>query len=282
MFMKMKTKLLASLFLLVALLLGMAGPAAAQKPIPGIKDTPEYQSLLRYVNFLGTKKSTPASSSQKQTYRTNLTNRRLKTNNKVKSLYQRRLTRIKSRDDEAERRDIKKTRQAQARKVAQLNDQKAARINQAGARYRTRVNQINARYADPIASASAKRKRLKAQLNRTTDPVKREALLAQLDTVNNRLRQLKTARQAKLNEAADQNRSQVREINQTFDDLIADARRFYKGQVERIKEQWKKTYREDVTKATTRRDSEFGLVTRLHDRGAGYIDQMPSPPPPPS
>lgn len=277
-----QSKLFASLLLFFTLVLGLAAPAVAQKPIPGIKDTPEYQSLLRYVNFLGTKKTTPASSSQKQTYRTNLSNRRLKTNNKVKSLYQRRLTRIKSRDDEAERRDIKQTRQAQSRRVAQLNNQRATRINQAGAQYRTRVDQINARYADPIASASAKRKRLKAQLNRTTDPVKREALIAQLETVNNRLRQLKTARQAKLNEAADQNRSQVRDINQTFDDLIADARRFYKGQVEKIKEQWKKTYREDVAKATSRRDSEFALVTRLNDRGTGYIDQMPSPPPPPS
>lgn len=278
--MKTKSKLLASLFFLFTLVLGLAGPAVAKKPIPGIKDTPEYRSLLSYVNFLQTRSSKPASSEQKEIFRNNVANRRLKANSKVGNLYQRRLTRIKSRDDEAERRDIKKTRQAQARRINQLNDQRAARINQAGTRYRNRVNQINSRYADPIASASAKRKRLKAQLNRTTDPDKREALLAQLGTVNARLRQLKTARQEKLDEAADQNRSQIRDINDNFDGLIADARRFYKGQVERIKEQWKKTYQGDVAKAKSRRDSDFNLVTNLRDRGFGYINQMPPPGPP--
>lgn len=277
-----RIKKLSLAFLLPVLLIALAGEASAQQPIPGIKKTAEYRSLLSYVNFLQTKRSTPASSSQKQTYRTNLTNRRLKTNNKVKKLYNRRLARIENRDNRAERRQIKKVRQQQKRRVAQLNGEKAERIGEAGAVYQAKVNQINANYAGRIDSKVNKKRRLRAKLNRTTNPIAREVLLTQIEALGPKIRKLKGARQRQFNEAASRYRAKVDGLNARFAARIAGTKRFYKSLVRQIKDNWRKTFREDVRAAKSKRDSEFSLVTQLHNRGAGYIDQMPTPPPPPS
>lgn len=277
-----RIKKLSLAFLLPVLLVALAGEASAQKPIPGIKKTAEYRSLLSYVNFLQTKKSTPASSSQKQTYRTNLNNRRAKTNNTVKKLYNRRLIRIEKQDDRAERRQIKKVRQQQKRRVAQLNGEKGERIGEAGSTYRARVSQINANYAGRIDSKVNKRRRLRAKLNRTTNPIAREVLLTQIESLGPTIRRLKDARQRQFNQASARYRAKVNGINARFSARIAGTKRFYKSLVRQIKDNWKKTFREDIRAAKSRRDSEFSLVTGLHNRGAGYIDQMPSPPPPPS
>ena len=271
---------LPSLIIASALLLGLVGSANAQKPIPGIKSTPEYRSLLKYVNSLQTKKSTPATPAQKTAFRNNLSGRRAKANAKVKRLNTQRLARIKKQDDAAERRQIKGVRQQQARTVAQLNRAKGERIAQAATAYRLSVDRTNSNYSGRIASKSAKRKRLKSKLNRTTNPIAREVLIAQIEALGPKIKSLKAARKKQLDQAASGYQSRVDGLNQRFTAKVDGAKSFYKGLVRRIKDNWKKTFREDLKAAKSRRDSEFSLVTRLKDRGTGYIDQMPSPPPP--
>lgn len=280
--MKIVPRKLAVLLLLPVFAMGLVGEASAKKPIPGIKETSEYRSLLSYVDFLQTRKSIPAPPARKETYRNSLADRRLKANAKVKSLYNRRITRIRSRDDRAERRQIKKVRQQQKRRVAQLNGEKSERINEARGGYQARVNQVNANYSGRIASKVSNRRSLRAKLNRTTNPIAREVLLSQIEALGTKIRSLKGTRQRQLDQAASRYRSRVAEINERFAARIAGTKRFYKSLVRQIKDNWRKTFREDVRAAKSRQDSEFSLVTRLRNRGAGYINQMPTPPPPPS
>lgn len=273
-----KVKLLASVSLLLVAVFGLAGPANAKSPIPGIKKTAEYRSLLSYVDFLKGKKSTPASSSQKETYRNNLSNRRLKANGKVKKLYNRRLARIESRDDRAERRQIKRTRQTQKRRVAKLNREKGQRINDARATYQAKVNSANAYYSGSIASKVRKKRILRSKLNRTTNPIKREVLVAKIEAIGPKIRKLKAARNNQINQAAGAYQRRVDRVNSSFATRIAGAKRFYKSIVRRIKRDWRETYRRDIRSAKQLRDDQFSLVTNLRNRGSGYIDQMPAPP----
>lgn len=273
-----KVKLFASITLLLVAVLGLAGPATAKSPIPGIKKTAEYRSLLSYVNFLKGKKATPASSGQKQTYRNNLSNRRLKANGKVKKLYNRRLARIESRDDRAERRQIKRTRRTQKRRVALLNSEKGQRINDARATYQAKVASANAYYSGSIASKVRKKRILRAKLNRTTNPLKREVLTAKIEAIGPKIRKLKGARNNQINQAARAYQRRVDRINVSFASRIASTKRFYKSIVRRIKTDWRETYRRDIRSAKQLRDNQFSLVTSLRNRGAGYIDQMPAPP----
>ena len=56
--MKIRSVFLAILLTLVAV--AVAGPTAAQAKVPGIKSTPEYKTLKRYVSTLQAKRNTTA------------------------------------------------------------------------------------------------------------------------------------------------------------------------------------------------------------------------------
>ena len=273
----MKTKTIALLIPFIAAGLFFAGPAQAQKPIPGIKKTAEWRSLESYVTTLQGKVSTPTTETQKQTYRTNLGNRRLKANAKVKALYQRRLTRITSRDQKKEQRQIAQIRANEKNKVNQLKNDRAARLATARATIDSKVASIKASYAASLDSARSNLRRLKTSLARTKDPFRRQVILQRIDTVQNQIDQLRSQQRQKIDDARSRHRAKVAQIRSAYADRIASSRDYYDSLVVTVKNTWKKLYREDVQQIKQRRTSEYQLVTNLRDRGAGYIDQMPTP-----
>jgi len=139
---------------------------------------------------------------------------------------------------------------------------------------------VNARYSTTITSKSANRRRLRAQLNRTTNPIRREVLLAKIENLGLKIRKLKSARKGQINQAGRQYQVKVDKLNSRFAQRIAGTKRFYKSLINLIQENWKKTFEADIAKVQTRRDSQFAAVKRLNRKGVGYIDEMPSPLPP--
>ena len=273
----MKTKTIAILIPFIAAGLFLAGPAQAQKPIPGIKKTAEWRSLQSYVTFLQGRVSTPTTEAQKQTYRSNLGNRRLKANSRVKALYQNRLSRIIARDQKREQRQIAQIRANEKSRINQLKGFRSTRLATARATIDAKVENIKFAYGARLSDARSNLKRLQLNLARTKDPFRRQVILQHIDTVRNQIDQLQTQQRQKIADARSRHAVKVAQIRSNYANRIASSRDYYESLVVTVKNTWQKIYREDVQLIKERRASEFQLVTNLRNRGAGYIDQMPTP-----
>ncbi|MDQ2700423.1 MAG: hypothetical protein M3Y23_03735, partial [Actinomycetota bacterium] len=172
----MKTRLLSSLALLSLMVLAMASPAAAQKPIPPIQQTAQFKGLKRYVNTLAEKKNKPATPARKATFRTKLSTKRTAANQKAKALYNQRVNRISKQDDQQERRQVKSIRQNQKQQVNSLNDKLNSKLSSLGVKEAAAIARINSTYANRIDPLERKRAILRKRLAKTTNPVKRERL----------------------------------------------------------------------------------------------------------
>ena len=192
----MKTRLLSALALLTLIAVAFASPAAAQQPIPNIDQTQPYKALKRYVGFLDSKRSVPASNEKKATFKLNLANRRTKANLKAKSLYTRRITRISKQDDNKQRRQIKLIRQAQKAKVADLNTNLANRLASLRAKENTAIARVNAKYSSRIDSLTNKRNILRKRLDKTTNPAKRDKITIKINATQKQINKLVNSRNA--------------------------------------------------------------------------------------
>lgn len=277
--MKIRNFFLASLSILALTGLGVATTqASAQQPIPGITQTAQWRALKAYVTSLEAKRNTPASPTQKASFRSRLNTKQLAANERVKQLYAQALNRLKAQDSRKERAAIKKVRQAQAQSIADLKASLASRLAIARATYSRAVNKINDRYAFRIASEQKNLRKLRRNLALTTDPIQRQLILARIDTVKGQLTQNKQIRATELDQAASYYRNQVRAISLRYDNKINGTRAYYKGLVRKVKESWKVIYDNDLAAAKSKRTKEFSLVSGLKARGTGYIDAMPNPP----
>ena len=276
--MRTRTLFVASLSLLAIAGFGSVGSSMAASPVPGITQTAQWKSLKTYVNSLEAKRTTPATPTQKASFRSRLNTKQTAANQRVKQLYAQSLNRLKARDSNKERIAIKKVRQNQSRAVADLKASLASRLAVARATYSRAVNKVNDRYAFRIASEKRNLKKLRRNLARTIDPIQRQIILSKIDVVKRELAQQKKARSRDLNDAADLYQSQVRAITLRYDNRIVNTRAYYKSLVRQVKASWKVIYENDVAAAKSKRTKEFSLVSGLKARGTGYIDQMPSPP----
>lgn len=259
--------------------LAIAGPAQAQQPIPGITQTGQWRALKSYVNELGTKRNTPATAEQKATFRQRLNAKQAAANARVKKLYGQRLQRVKNRDTKKENRQIAKLQSAASRQVGKLTDQRAGRLATAKLTFATQIARIRDRYAGALAKDNRQLKRLERNLRRTNNPFQRQVILAHIDTIENDIAQLKRARTKNIATATSVHQEKVQTIRTRYADRIARTRAYYKGLVRQVKGAWKTIYADNVAAAKSQRTKQFQLVTNLKNRGKGYIDQMPAPPP---
>jgi hypothetical protein len=272
----MKTRLLTTLALLSMIVMGFASTAnAGQKPIPGIKKTPEYRALNRYVNFLGTKKTVPATDNQKTTYRVKLRAKRTATNVKAKSLYNRRVIRISKRDDDKQRRVIRKIRHNQKVRVGNLNAALNVRLGKLNAKQANAVNQINANYAFRINPLVDKRSKLQKKLAKAKSPARRAAITAKINNVQARINRLVNARQADANAVVDRYNSRARSVKSIYAKRINNVRKGARHEINQAKRAYKRLYKADLRAAKQRKDAQISLITGLAARGTGYINQMP-------
>lgn len=275
----MKTRAVTALVPLIAVGLLAAGPAQAKQPIPGITQTAQWRALKSYVNQLEAKRNTPASAQQKTAFRQKLSGKRLAANARVKKLYSQRIQRIVNRDQAQERRQIQKLQNAANRQVDQLKGQRAARLAYKKASFASQIASIQDRYATSIDTNNRQLKRLERNLRRTRDPFQRQVILQHIDTIENDNTQLKRARTRNIENATDAHREAVSIIRRKFATRIADTRNHYRGLIATVRQTWKTLYANEVKAAKSKRTDQFQLVTNLWDRGEGYIEQMPAPPP---
>lgn len=276
----MRTRTLFAVLPIVLLAsLGISSQASAQAPIPGITQTAQWKSMKAYVNTLEAKKSTPASPSQKASFRSRLDAKQQATNTRVKQLYAQALNRLQARDSAKERAAIKKVRQAQAQAIRDKKAALASRLAIARTTYSRAVNKINDRFAFRIDSGQRNLKKLRRNLARTTDPFQRQLILTRIDTVKRELSQQKKIRGTELTQAANYYQGKVRSITLRYDNQIVETRAYYKALVRKVKSAWKVIYDDDVAAAKSNRTKQFSLVSKLKARGSGYIDRMPPAPP---
>lgn len=273
----MKTRTIATLIPFIAAGLFIAAPSQAQQPIPGIKQTGQWRDLNAYVDQLQAKRSTPATAEQKANFRSRLNAKQSAANSRVKKLYSQRLQQIINRDQAQEQRRIQKLLDASNRRVGQLQGQRSSRIATAKANFANQLDRIRSRYAASLAADSRQLETLRRNLARTTNPFQRQIILQHIETVQNDISQLRSAQSKEISSATDDHRQKIASIRQRFAARIKSTRSYYQGLIDQVQDAWKKIYDDDVRAVKAQRDNEFQLVTTLRNRGAGYIDQMPTP-----
>jgi len=271
----MKTRLLSTLVLLPLIALASAAPASAQKPIPNINQTQPYKSLKSYVSFLQSKRTVPASTEKKATYKLTLSSRRTKANLKSKSLYNRRVTRISKQDDNKQRRQIKVIRQAQKAKVNDLKSGLADRLASLQSKENAAIARVNAEYNSRITSLTNKRDILRKRLDKTTNPAKRDKITIKINATQKQINKLVNSRNADVDVVQTKYNGKVDNVNDLFAAKIQRAKDSAANQITQAKNAYKKIYRAQIAAAKTKKASEISLITDLANRGTGYIAEMP-------
>ena len=272
----MKNRLLSSLALIALFVLASASPAAAQKPIPPIKQTAEFRALKTYVGTLFEKRSTPATPARKSEFRTKLAGKRTAANQKAKRLYTQRVNRISKQDDKKQRRQIKQIRQSQSSQVAALNDSLDGKLATLGSKEDAAISRINGNYASRIDPLVRKRAILRERLNKATNPVKRENLTIKINSVQKQVNVLVNARQSDTNVVVTKYNGRIANVKDLFGTKIARVKASAKSQIARAKLAYKRLFKEQLAEAKAKQTDEIELITDVRDRGAGYIVQMPN------
>lgn len=272
----MKTRLLSTLALISLFVLGLAGPASAQQPIPNINQTSEFRALTKYVGFLEAKRSVPANAETKTTYKLSLSTKRTATNNKSKALYNRRVLRISKQDDNKQRRQIKVIRQNQKIKIAGLNSDLSDRLGSLRAKENTAVARINDSYGARIQSLTNKRSILQKRLDKTTDSAKRDKITIKINAVQKQINTLVNNKQADLNAVTDNYDGKASNLNDLFAARVQKAKDSAARQIEQAKNAYKKLFRAKLAAAKAKQTSEISLITDQANRGTGFITEMPN------
>lgn len=272
----MKTRLLSSLALVALFVLALASPAAAQKPIPPIKQTAEFRALKTYVATLFEKRSTPATPSRKATYKAKLSTKRTAANQKAKRLYAQRVNRISKQDDNKQRRQIKAIRQNQKSQVAALNVSLSAKLATLSTKEDAAISRINGNYASRIDPLVRKRAILRKRLDKTTNPVKRDRLTIKINSVQKQINVLVNARQSDTNVVVTKYNGRIANVKELFGTKIARVKASAKNQIAQAKLAYKRLFREQLAEAKEKQKDEIELITDVRDRGAGYIVDMPN------
>lgn len=271
----MKIRLLAVLAILSTGFLLAASPASAQKPIPGIKQTVAFKQMKNYVQFLFTKRNTPVFAAKRQTYKTTLTTRRKNANVKVNALFRQKVNRIKKQDDNQERRQVKQIRLNQKQQVQGLKQELAERLADLQADQNAAVQRVYNKYAPQINSKADRRDQLKRQLRRTTNPVRRERLIRQINRLQSQINGLVSDRNTQVNNINGRYAARATSVTNLYNSRIANARANAQRQIQQARNAWRQTFRTQFQAAKTRREAQRELVGTVASRGFGYIQQMP-------
>ena len=271
--MKIRSVVLAILLTLAAVF--AAGPVAAQAKVPGIKTTPEYKTLKRYVGELQAKRNTPATPAKKTTFRTNLAAKRTAANTKVKLLYNRRILIISKRDDKKQRRAIKRIRQVQKSEVLSLQARNVDKVNALQDKAAAAVARVKAPYAVKIQKFANKRAILAKRLKKTTNPAKRIRIQDKIASIQRKINTLSAQAQDAANAVSNKYNARIVAVNNLYDAKIANVKARATADIKQAKSAYKQLFKDAIAATKELRTNEFELVTSLRDRGAGYIDQMP-------
>lgn len=271
----MKLRLLAVLAILSTGLVLATAPASAQRPIPGIKQTVAFKKMKNYVHFLYSKRNTPTATFRRQTYKSNLTQRRRNANNKVNALYRQKLNRLSKQDDNKERRQVKQIRLNQKSQVQGIKRDLAERLADLQSDQNMAVQRIYNRYAPQINSRADQRDRLKRQLNRTTNPVKRAQLNRKIKNLQIQINGLVDDRNTAVNNVNSRYAARTTSVTNLYNSRIANVKASAQQQIQQARNAWKQTFRTQVQAAKTRRIAQRDIVDTVADRGFGYIEMMP-------
>ena len=271
----MKKRAIALSLVLTLFFAAWGASQATAKPVPGIKQTAQYRMMLGFVNKLDSLKNVPATRTRKAEYRESLANKAAPAKTQVKKLFVRRSTRVKSRDDAEQRRQVKTIRTNQKQQVNALKAVLASKLADALDDYNAAVRRINALYAPRLNPLVRQRTILKRRLAKAKRPARREQIQRSIRQVQIKINRVIDERQASTSVATSRYRSRVDALNDIYSTRIGAVRSRAKQLILQARRAWRQTYRADLNRLKERRTDEFSLVSRLRERGAGFITRMP-------
>jgi len=248
---------------------------AVAKPVPGIKQTQQYRVLLGFVDKLDSLKNVPATPTRKSAYRESLSSKTGAAKRQVISLFLRRSTRVKSRDDVEERRQVKSIRSSQKQQVTALEAVLASKIADALNNYNAAVRRINALYAPRLNPLVRQRSILKGRLAKAKRPARREQIQKSIRKVQLKINRVIDERQASTSVATTRYQARVEALNDVYSARIQTVRNRAKQLILQARRAWRQTYRADLNRLKERRSDEFSLVKRVRERGTDDIARMP-------
>jgi hypothetical protein len=264
------------LSLVVTLLFSVWGASGATaKPVPGIKQTQQYRVLAGFVKKLERQRRVPATPARKAAYRRTLSNKAGDAKREVKSLFVRRSSRVRSRDDAEERNQVRNILASQRQQVDALNAVLASKLADLQDDFNAAVSRTNARYAPRLNPLVRQRAILRRQLARTIRPARREQVKRAIWTVQAKINRVLDDRQAATQVVTARYQARVNAVNSVFAARIKAAQSKGRQLVLQTRRAWKQTYQADLARLKERRTDEFSLVSRLRERGTGLITRMP-------
>jgi hypothetical protein len=281
MFSNMRTRapfvlVLVSMFALVS-----AMPAqGAKQPVPGIKKTPQFRALERFVTFLGTRAEVPTSEAQKGAYRIKLKTRRTSANLKATALFNRRIDRLSKRDDKKQREQIRQIRSNQKIRVNNLRAALNVRLGRLENEAQAAVARVNDSYDERIGSLTRKRNILQERLDKATEPARRNKISGKIEAVQAQINKLVGERQSEANDEVARYEGRKAEVNELFSARIDNAQDAGRRAVAAAKRAYERLYRKEIAAAKSLKAGEIAIITAQRDLGAGYIDRMPLVPEP--
>ena len=273
----MKIRLAIVLALVSTSLALTVSPAAAQQPIPGIKQTAQFKQLKNYVSFLFGQRNKPAPTARKQKYKTNLSTRKKNANIKVSLLLGLKLSRLSKQDDNQQRRIVKQILTNQKRQVQSIRQDLANRLADLQSDQNAAVQRAYDKYASQINFRANKRDMLKRQLSRTTNLVKRAKLNRKINKLQTQINGLVSDRNTEVSSINSRYQARITSVNNLYNSRIANVKANARQQIQQAKNAWRKTFRTQIQAAKQRSSAQSDLVGSVASRGFGYIEQMPSP-----
>ncbi len=269
----MRIRTLLALLLLPALLLGTAATTATAAE-PGIRNTKEYQALKSYVSQLNAKKNQPQTQAEIAKYRRELSAKKTKADNKVRSLYQDRIA--KAKDQRAKSRvKVRKLRAQWKSEVAELKQGLKNKLNSLESQRRSEIARINTQFDGKLNSLQNKRAKLQKRLAKAKDPVVRANLREEISSINDEIATLNSEKQSDLRAVQTKYNNLEEQAREQAASNISRTRARGERAVQEAEAALREVFAEKRAAANSIKAAEFTVVRTEYDRGVTYINEMP-------
>lgn len=272
-----RIKLIIFSFALLSLsLLFSVGQAEAQKPIPGIKTTAAYKSLVNYVNnTLAPRQSTPASSAQKTIYQNTLASRASTANSRVVSIYQQRRNRVTKQNKNKFNRAVAKVKVVYNKRVNKATKKYKRDLDRDERAYHQGISNVNAIFAKAISSIRSQISAQYKRLRKAKTGAQRAAIQANIDDLNTDLQRVLDRRSNAQNKVKRNYDNSDRKDYNTWQNSLAVAKTSFLSRKRLVRVKFNKLLRQNLQNALSLKASQHALVSQVRSRGEGYISSMP-------
>lgn len=164
-----RPRLLVPIAAFALLVVALVAPATNAANIPPLVTSAQYKALVKFVDKLDGLSHTPATSAQKASYESQLSNKRGAAANKATALFKRGKKAAQAESNRSVKAGIRAIRRMEASELAALRSAYDARMNRAAADYAATVGRLEDVYDSRTASLNKQIRNLRKQKANTQD-----------------------------------------------------------------------------------------------------------------